>query len=201
MHIFAQAFWLPKEGNSIEEYEDAFWPKRQVDEGVEAFRFAVADGATETSFSKLWAEMLVHAYCSRAFDNGKLYKSLRKLQRSWLEQVSKKPLPWFAEEKLRSGAFSSIIGLTVNQANSTNKSVASWKAMAVGDSCLFQVRGDDLITSFPLTHSQQLNSRPSLVSSNPVYNDELRGISVQKSGSLQEGDTFYLVTDALAHCF
>jgi hypothetical protein len=66
MHILAQAFWLPKAGNNIDEYEDAFWPRRQIDASAEAFSFAVADGATETSFSKLWAEMLVRALrCSR----------------------------------------------------------------------------------------------------------------------------------------
>jgi hypothetical protein len=201
MHILAQAFWLPKAGNSKEEYEDAFWPERQIDQSAEAFSFAVADGATETSFSGLWAKMLVRAYCRGKLAERKLFKSLPALQKRWLECVSKPPLPWFAEEKLRSGAFSSIVGLTIRHDTSRNGELARWKALAIGDSCLFQVRGNKLITSFPYTDSGQFNSRPSLLSSNPIYNDGILNSGMQKSGSLDEGDTFYLMTDALACWF
>src|SRR5712664_4061192 len=108
MHVVAQAFWLPKAGNTLEEYEDAYWPERPVDQKTDAFSFAVADGATETSFSDVWAKMLVRAYCQRQLSDKKLSKSLPRLQSTWLKLVSGKPLPWYAEEKLRSGAFSSL---------------------------------------------------------------------------------------------
>ncbi len=201
MHILAQAFSLPKAGNSKEEYEDAFWPEQQIDQSAEAFSFAVADGATETSFSGLWAKMLVRAYCRGKLVDKRLFKSLPNLQRRWLEHVSKTPLPWFAEEKLRSGAFSSIVGLTIMHITSRHEGVARWNALAIGDSCLFQVRGKNLITSFPFTNSEQFNSRPSLLSSNPIYNEEILNSSMQKSGSLVHEDTFYLMTDALACWF
>ena len=48
--------WLPKDGNGPEEYEDAF--RSLPEQG----RFAVADGATETSFSGIWAAALVAAF-------------------------------------------------------------------------------------------------------------------------------------------
>src|SRR5215470_18933692 len=127
MHILSQAFWLPKAGNSKEEYEDAFWPEQQIDLGTEAFSFAVADGATETSFSGLWAKMLVRAYCSGKLADKKLFKSLPNLQRRWLEHVNKTPLPWYAEEKLRSGAFSAIVGLTIRHVASHNGELARWE--------------------------------------------------------------------------
>ena len=192
---------LPKAGNSKEEYEDAFWPEQQIDQSAKTFRFAVADGATETSFSGLWAKMLVRAYCRGNLAEKILFKSLPALQKRWLECVSKTPLPWFAEEKLRSGAFSSIVGLTIKHGTSRNGKLARWKALAIGDSCLFQVRGNKLITPFPFTDSEQFNSRPSLLSSNPIYNEGILNSSMQKSGSLDEGDTFYLMTDALACWF
>jgi hypothetical protein len=70
MHVVTEAFWLPKAGNTLEEYEDAFWPRKSMDRSLSMFRCAVADGATETSFSRVWAQTLVRAYC-----RGHLYHS------------------------------------------------------------------------------------------------------------------------------
>ena len=53
-----KVFCCPKLGNSLEEYEDA-WAHRQTSTGI---RVAVADGATESSFAKLWAVLLAESY-------------------------------------------------------------------------------------------------------------------------------------------
>mgnify|MGYP001357104740 CR=1 FL=1 len=197
MHICAQCFWLPKAGHTSDEYEDAFWPEQQVDQNVDQFQVAVADGATETSFSHYWARLLVHNYDPRFVSLNA--RGLLPLQRQWLEYVKDKPLPWYAEEKARSGAFSSLIGLTIraDQSHSGGK----WKAIAVGDSCLFQIRDDRLLTSFPLDHFEQFNNRPSLLSSNPTGNTDLAQITAHKTSCWEYGDAFYLMTDALACWF
>lgn len=201
MHVLSQVFWVSKAGNSVDEYEDAFWPRHRVDRSTEGFSCAVADGATETSFSGIWANILVRAYCKSQLTKSTLLKSLPKLQRTWREQIGTKPLPWYAEEKLRSGAFSSILGLTLTNSILEDGSLAKWEAMAIGDSCLFQVRSGCLITAFPLEHSREFNSRPSLLSSNPQYNDSLARIIHRKKGNWEPGDEFYLMTDALACWF
>jgi hypothetical protein len=201
MNVLSEAFWVPKAGNTTDEYEDAFWPTRQIDSSAEGFICAVADGATETSFSGIWANILVRAYCKRDLSNSVLFKSLPKLQKTWRELVGTKPLPWYAEEKLRSGAFSSILGLTLVSALRKGGRPAKWEAMAVGDSCLFQVRDRRLIAAFPLEHSRDFNSRPSLLSSNPEYNNSLARIISRKKGRWEAGDEFYLMTDALACWF
>ena len=51
-----KAFCCPKSGNSAEEYEDA-WAQRHT-RSQAGIRVAVADGATESSFAKLWAVLL-----------------------------------------------------------------------------------------------------------------------------------------------
>ena len=61
MHVFSRAYWMPKAGNSEAEYEDSFWP-RFLDGESNNFRFAVADGATEASFSGIWARQIVRAF-------------------------------------------------------------------------------------------------------------------------------------------
>jgi hypothetical protein len=150
MHVLAQAFWLPKAGNSASEYEDAVWPSKPVDRGLDAFTCAVADGATETSYSRLWSELLVRAYCKGGFCARRHRKVLPELQRKWLEQVTMTPMPWYAEEKVRMGAFSAIAGLTV-RANGVRG--LRWEATAIGDSCVFQVRDGRLLTALPLQTS------------------------------------------------
>jgi len=200
MHILAEIFWLPKAGNSLEEYEDAYWPERQLDRDVQRFSFAVADGATETSFSGLWAKMLVRAYCKGHLGVKKLPQFLPRLRHTWFKELSTKSLPWYAEEKLRSGAFSSLLGLTV-EAPRNGSRAARWQAVAIGDSCLFQVRGGDLITAFPLTHSGQFNSRPILLSSNSDSSNHSVENLIHAEGVWETEDAFYLMTDALACWF
>ena len=56
----ATAWWAPKSGNTASEYEDAYAVK------PEALRFAVADGASETSFARQWAELLVEGFVQAA---------------------------------------------------------------------------------------------------------------------------------------
>jgi len=55
-----KVFCCPKLGNSLEEYEDA-WAHRQTRTPV-GIRVAVTDGATESSFAKLWAVLLAESY-------------------------------------------------------------------------------------------------------------------------------------------
>ncbi len=56
MEPLVQAYWVPKLGNSAEEYEDAFAYS------ATNRHFAVADGATESSFADLWAKDLVNQF-------------------------------------------------------------------------------------------------------------------------------------------
>ncbi len=53
-------FWVPCGGNRPEDYEDAFAAN------AEAGRFALADGATESSFAALWAQLLVNDFVQNA---------------------------------------------------------------------------------------------------------------------------------------
>jgi len=106
--------------------------------------------------------------------------------------VSGKPLPWYAEEKARLGAFSSLLGLKLLKDGATLK----WFAVAAGDSCLFQLRGGRLVSAFPLKRSSDFTSRPMLLSSNGGDTS-----SVRCSGRWKERDTFFLMTDALGCWF
>lgn len=199
MFLSAKIFCTPKAGNTSSEYEDAYWPHHDSDWNVELFRYAVADGATQTSFSGKWAKLLVRAYCKGLLASNKFYKSIKDLQQQWLDEVSSKQLPWFAQEKVRQGAFSTICGLTVSQRTSIQNGFGHWQAFAIGDSCLFHIRGHELLKAFPLETSDQFNSSPALLSSNHLSNKNLTVLTA--TGNWQSGDLFLLMTDALACWF
>ncbi len=198
MHILTRVWGMPKLGNSRAEYEDAAWPERGVEVDAEFFQLALADGATETSFSGLWAKLLVHAYCRGEFSAKRFRRTIEKLGRQWRKTVTSVPLPWYAEEKLQTGAYSSLIGLTVH-ASTAKSEVACWEALAIGDSCLFQIRKEALILKWPMEHSDQFSYHPILLSTEIMPEEETSEQRV--SGVWAKGDLFYLMTDALAQWY
>jgi hypothetical protein len=69
----------------------------------------------------------------------------------------------------------------------------------VGDSCLFHVRDDELLTVAPITRSDEFNNHPQLVSTDSSAPFGLDGSRVKVvSGEWIPSDVFYLLTDALA---
>ena len=193
MQISLRIFSLPKRGNTPGEYEDAFWPAAPLDVDAKRFRFAVADGATETSFAGSWARLLARAYCRDQLSEKKIRKQLPRLRQEWQSSIESASLPWYAEQKLSQGAFATVLGLTLND--------GSWDSTAIGDSCLFQVRNGGIITAFPLTRSVEFSNRPALISSNSKnWCGELAQVT-RTRGAWEPMDVFYLMTDAIACWF
>lgn len=196
MRTSVRVFSLPKAGNSAAEYEDAHWPRVSGDSAGEV-NLAIADGATETSFSGVWARLLATAYGRGRLADANWSEGLGRIRRVWQRAVGQKPLPWYAEEKLRLGAFSSLTGLALSPATDPENTGGDFRALSIGDSCLFQVRTGRLIWSFPFTAAEEFNSRPLLISSLERGPEE--EVAVQRAvGAWQSGDVFFLMTDALA---
>src|SRR2546429_8165008 len=76
-----KVFCCPKLGNSLEEYEDA-WAHRQTRTPV-GIRVAVADGATESRFAKLWAVLLAEGYVRRGLAGAEVFARLKPARRLW----------------------------------------------------------------------------------------------------------------------
>jgi hypothetical protein len=195
-----QVLCMPKDGNVPSEYEDASWVPPCLSDDCETFRLAIADGATETSFAGLWARLLTRSYGRHQQFLDALDSRLSRIRDVWKKCVMKRPLPWYAEAKVNMGAFSSLLGLTVTKTRSANDCAGDWTALAVGDSCLFQIRGDACLLAFPLETADAFSSRPSLLSS--IGNSSSDDCPIfTKAGSWRIGDVFYLMTDALACWF
>lgn len=214
MEFETRKLWLPKKGNSEDEYEDAYNGSERNG------RFAVADGATESSFARPWANSLAMAFVKtpplHSSSAGELETWLEPLQRQWHDGIDWAHLPWFAEDKARDGAFSSLVGIEflseeipIPAGGGGEEAILEtpasehlrWRALAVGDSCLFQVRDDKLLVAFPLDRAEQFGSRPVLLSSNPANNGRALDDIRRCAGDCQPGDLFLLATDALGHWF
>jgi Protein phosphatase 2C len=188
-----KVFCCPKSGNSLEEYEDA-WAHRQTRTPA-GIRVAVADGATESSFAKLWAVLLAESYVRSEVAGAEFFAGLQPARRLWRRRLAGRPLPWFASEKAEQGAFAALLGVQIDA--HTNR----WTALAVGDCCLMHVddvgKGMRVINAFPLQQSSQFTMSPYLVDSRSdgaALNERIQ-IS---TGSLRDGDMLLLATDALA---
>jgi len=178
---------MPKKGSSQEEYEDAACPDAEMEVEANQFRCAVADGATEASFSDRWARLLVKGFCEGT--------RIAELQPLLKDELAGLDLPWYAQEKAEEGAFAALVGLVLSS-NDTG-SGGTWKASALGDSILLHTRDKKLLVSFPLEEPEEFNNSPELISSNPATCEAPDAMLTSKDGQWLPGDEFLLLTDAI----
>ncbi|UAY55685.1 protein phosphatase 2C domain-containing protein [Arachidicoccus terrestris] len=186
---------VQKAGNHPAENEDAYLTpaSHKYDQSDNILRFALADGATEGSFSKEWAEIVVQGFETLAFGPFSLTATVASMAEDWRQAVHHKTLPWYAAEKLSAGAFATFVGLGIDVQN------GMFQAIGIGDTVLFNIRKDQLISSFPVTDPTEFSNMPSLISTKPEYTAQPPGGGSYLSGDIQPGDILLLATDALAH--
>ena len=208
MRVWCRSYWTPKASCTDKDYEDAFawWPRGQL-EGVrgERFRFAAADGASASSYSRLWARQLVRGFVTDRLQKGTLAEALLALREGWVRGVRRaqrgRPLPWYAEEKLGKGAFAALVGLELIDEGAEEPDRWKWRAFAVGDSCLVHMRERKVELTFPIDRADLFGVNPVLLSTDTAGNAVALRESKHVEGSGIAGDRFYLMTDALAQWF
>lgn len=188
-----KVFCCPKLGNSREEYEDA-WAHRHTRTPA-GIRVAVTDGATESSFAKLWAVLVAESYVRSDLAGSEFLARLEPARRLWRRRLAGRPLPWFASEKAEQGAFAAFLGVEIDAHKNR------WTALAVGDCCLMQIDnvGKEMrvVASFPLQQSSQFTMSPYLIGSS-ADGESLKDRIHTSQGSLRDGDMLLLATDAMA---
>jgi len=190
-------FRSQKAGNSESEYEDAAWPAHSCEQNL-PLRIAAADGASDAVFSGLWAEMLVRSWGRGRLNAPDFSRRVGRLGRAWRRTIRDRQLPWYVEEKARAGSYAAFIGLALS--HTPGSSSGSWSAVACGDCCFFQLRESALITAFPVSQTSDFSSTPPLLTSDSAR--QVEGAAVlTATGSWEENDSLYLMTDALACWF
>ena len=130
----------------------------------------MADGASESGFAAIWAQLLVQDFVCQSAGTGEYWtERMNPLREAWLAEVERwrmesggQPLPWHAKVKFQQGAFATFLGVTLGAVVEDN---VPWEAVAVGDACLFQTHGNEMLSVFPLKQSREFNNRPKLVGS------------------------------------
>jgi len=215
MRSEVNCFWLPKKGAPDAEYEDAYRVSPCKDDAGDYdpgfLRVIVADGASESMLAGRWARHLVTVFGAapeslgteagfiaaywRAADSWEAEAFRYKQERA--ERNS--PIQWYEEPGLARGAYSTL--LAVEFRCEPDGESARWTAAAIGDSCLFQVRGEELYSAFPIRNSGDFNNQPPLLSSHGTDIEVLgRHLSIE-TGELALEDICYLATDALSAWF
>lgn len=196
MHASFRVFWDAKIGSSPEEYEDAFWPEAAATFARDG-RFAVADGATESSYSRHWAQLLVGAVGGQGYTRREtLIRHLDELRTEWSTAHVNPSQPWYVAQKLELGAFAALLGVRLIE----DARGPRYHAIAAGDCCLVVVRDGAQLRAWPVEQSTDFGSNPILLSSvDPAA--EQRAFLLHDAMPLATGDTLFLMSDALAAWF
>lgn len=178
---------VPRAGSGPAEYEDA----AAISTGEWPVCAAVADGATESVFARAWAEHLAQGLVERdATTDEALRDALPDWQIEWRAGARGRAgqQPWYVAAKAAEGAFAALLGLSLHPDG-------QWRAVSVGDCCLFLLRDGALAQSWPFEAPDAFSNRPSLVSSR---SDRAMPSPDTATGTWHPQDTFLLATDAVA---
>ena len=207
------AFRLPKIGASDPECEDAYWcgPGPGGDDDQPFLRVIIADGASESMLAGRWARHLTEVFAAapEQISTGTGFNAAyERAAAGWEAELARylqeradrdSPIQWYEEPGLARGAHSTL--LAAEFSCSPDSEHAYWVAAALGDSCLFQVRGGELVDKVPIYDSAGFGNQPALLSSSGTAAEVLGRHLTVKTGNLCRGDTCYLATDALSAWF
>lgn len=204
MHCAVSSFWLPRDGSPAEHYEDAYFPRRTGVQVGSRLRAAVSDGASESMLSGLWAQTLVRTWCHsrrRAMND-----VMAAAMSGWAaalaayrttREAEQRPIEWFEQPGLERGAHATLLGVELTRPGGEGR----WSAVSLGDSCLFQVRGDRMVAAFPVADPAAFGNAPKLVPSLGRHLGRVVAHVERAEGTWDAGDVLYLATDALAAWF
>ncbi|MDQ1008700.1 hypothetical protein QFZ82_003185 [Streptomyces sp. V4I23] len=222
--VTVKAVVIPKQGNSEVECEDSYCviPKSSLSEQCFGPVVAViSDGASESMFARAWSNMIARRVAHRAYwvpeiltGPGPSFRYfINQLVGHWERWLARyidqrvtdgRPLRWYEEAKLASGAFATLLAVRLDYGHAQpvyeGKEDGFWHAAALGDSCVFQLRGQEVISLFPIEYSADFGNTPNLLGSN-ANRDLVCQRTAFFDGSFRHGDDFFLMTDALAAWF
>ena len=192
MQFDSQVFELPKDVEYPEQNQDAW----ALDHRRGAA--AIADGVASTIFSRQWARILTEAAMASLPDPD-LPEAFRcwlgDCREAWRSRINVSKLAWHQKAKLRDGAFSTLLWLMLMDEPET--SLCRLRGYAVGDSCLFLVRGGKTIRTFPLHNSAELEANPMVLGSIDLRHD--KQVQFERlDEACRPGDLVVLCTDAVA---
>ncbi|NUT99193.1 MAG: hypothetical protein HOY78_45035 [Saccharothrix sp.] len=197
MHAWQVVFSAPKHGNDPWEWEDGAAAAPEDPATGRGPRFAVADGATEGFGSARWAMRLVEGFVGSdvELDERSLLGWASRAQDAWRHDPVLSGASGLELFKLDSvGSLATFLGCELDLGPRPR-----WRAVALGDTVLFHVRGHRLVAQFPDIPADAFGTNPSGVPTAPTALPGALGELELAEGDLAPGDLLYLATDAFAH--
>ena len=185
--------WLPKAGNDDRDYEDAFSVLTLGDRA----RIAVADGASEAFEARRWARLLVDGWVRHGGEpsTDNLAAVAREAGSTWAAKFRGLDLPYNVQPHVERGSAATFLAAELSLEDAPEK--ARWRALAIGDSCLFMLRAGRLLQTFPLESAAQFGLSPDLLASRRVNSDRALDAMPRAEGQILAGDSLFLTTDAV----
>ena len=190
-------FKLAKDAEHPDENQDAFCT--DADRGIAA----IADGVASGIFAGQWARILTEATVAEPPDPGDQAAFgawLAARREAWNAEIDVSQLAWFQKPKLREGAFSTLLWVEITPIDERDRQPQDpWRlrALAVGDSCLFHLRGEELLRAFPIEKAEELEADPVVIGSIDLNRDDLLEFKSYEA-LCRPGDLLVLCTDAVA---
>ncbi|WP_051950964.1 hypothetical protein [Actinacidiphila yeochonensis] len=165
--------------------------------------FALCDGASSAYRAGDWAGLLSGSFSldDPGAEPESVLPWLDACRGWWNDQAAARPASggavgqqFFQANAVARGSASTFLGVRLRWA------AEGWQytAAAVGDTCLFHVRGGHLLHAFPVTSAAAFDDRPDLV----LTREEADGADASRlrtsRQTVRPGDELHLVTDALA---
>lgn len=178
-----RSFGLPKVGHSEAEWEDS---AAHSEEGA---CFVVADGAASAYHAGLWSHLLTRGFVKDRFaldDHDELSRWLRRRAREWHTRTEiADDDPYYLRAAQSRGSHATLLTAEVLPGG-------SWRALAIGDSCLLHYRRGALVSSFPIVDADAFGFTPDLVATDR----DTASLAKRSSGELRSGDVLIAATDA-----
>jgi Protein phosphatase 2C len=198
MKLNYRVMFVQKAGSTIEQYEDAY--EYSADPAIAA----ISDGAGSAFESGRWARLLAETFVKwppSGEDRLEVLDWVGRASAAWHASIPWQALSFFEEEKAKSqGSAATLVGLRLEEARSGTQ-YGKWRCMAMGDSCLFRVADGSLATAIPLHRSAEFGKRPSLFYTQRDMSERDIPRLVTAQGTWCDGDSFFLLTDAIAEWF
>ncbi len=190
-----RSFQIHKKGLSKAECEDKMYISPKISDS--ALRLAVADGATESIFSDVWANILVKSYVEQGadfFNSPNLNHACQCFLQKTNQLISEMPetRQWFVYEKLDRGTHATLAAVEFLSPNKI-------QILTVGDSCIFWRSGEkDGITMFPNLSPAEFKAFPAAICHLEKTWHNLKKKILIEEYQIQDDLRMILCTDALA---
>ena len=196
MRFESQTFWVAKDAEYANEYQDAF--EIDAERGI----VAIADGVASAIFCGPWARLLTRATVAsppNLSDGAEFQAWLSRYRATWLDEIDLSRITWNQRPKMVDGAMTTLLWIELAPSAAEDGSPAGYRlrCFAIGDCCLFHLRGQDMLRSFPMETAAEFGLDPAVIGSIDRKQDHLIEFQAIED-DCRPGDLLVLCTDALA---